>query len=43
VSIIYQFIENGNIVEDGSFQELVIKDGGKFKEMWETQVNGMVV
>ena len=36
-------IENGNIVEDGSFQELVIKDGGKFKEMWETQVNGMVV
>ena len=36
-------MEDGNIVEDGSFQELVAKDGGKFKEMWDSQVNGMVV
>lgn len=36
-------IEGENIVEDGSFQELIAKDGGKFKEMWDSQVNGMVV
>lgn len=36
-------MEDGNIVEDGSFQELVGKEGGKFKEMWDSQVNGMVV
>jgi len=36
-------IEDGNIVEDGSFQELLAKERGKFKEMWDTQVNGMVV
>ena len=27
-------MEDVNIVEDGSFQELVAKDGGKFKEKW---------
>lgn len=36
-------IEDGKIVEEGSFQELVTKNNGKFKEMWESQVNGMVV
>ena len=36
-------MEDGNIVEDGSLQELVAKDGGRFKEMWDSQVNGMVV
>jgi ATP-binding cassette subfamily B protein len=36
-------MEDGSIVEDGSFQELIAKDGGKFKEMWDSQVNGMVV
>jgi ATP-binding cassette subfamily B protein len=36
-------IEGGTIVEDGSFQELIAKNGGKFKEMWDSQVNGMVV
>lgn len=36
-------IEDGNIVEDGSFQELLAKDSGKFKEMWDSHVNGMVV
>jgi ATP-binding cassette subfamily B protein len=35
-------IEDGNIVEDGSFQELIAKDHGKFKEMWDSQVNGML-
>ncbi len=36
-------IENGKIVEDGSFQDLLAKDGGKFKQMWDSQVNGMVL
>ncbi len=36
-------IEDGQIVEDGSFADLLAKDNGKFKEMWEHQVNGMVV
>jgi ATP-binding cassette subfamily B protein len=36
-------IEGGQIVEDGSFQELLAKDDGRFKEMWDSQVNGMVV
>ena len=36
-------IEGGQIVEDDNFQELLAKDTGRFKEMWEHQVNGMVV
>ena len=36
-------IEGGQIVEDGSFQDLLAKDGGRFKAMWDSQVNGMVV
>lgn len=36
-------MEDGHIVQDGSFQELLAKEDGKFKEMWDTQVNGMVV
>jgi ATP-binding cassette subfamily B protein len=36
-------MESGLVVEDGSFEELVSKEGGKFKELWEHQVNGMVV
>lgn len=36
-------MEGGKVVEDGSFQELFIKENGKFKEMWDSQVNGMVV
>ena len=35
-------IEDGNIVEDGSFNELTAKDSGKFKEMWDNHVNGML-
>ena len=36
-------IEGGQIVEDGSFQGLLAKDGGRFKQMWDSQVNGMVI
>lgn len=36
-------IEGGNIVEDGSFQELLAIERGKFKTMWDSQVNGMVI
>lgn len=36
-------IENGEIVEDGSFNELISKANGKFKKMWDSQVDGMVV
>ena len=36
-------IEGGQIVEDGSFQELLAKNDGRFKQMWDSQVNGMVV
>jgi ATP-binding cassette subfamily B protein len=36
-------MEDGRIVEDGSFAELVEKPNGRFKELWEHQVNGMVI
>jgi ABC-type multidrug transport system fused ATPase/permease subunit len=29
-------------VEDGSFVELIAKEG-RFKELWDHQVNGMVI
>ncbi len=35
-------LENGNIAEDGSFAELLSLPRGKFKELWEHQVNGML-
>lgn len=35
-------MEDGKIVEDGSFEELLVIPNGKFKELWEHQVNGMV-
>ena len=35
-------IENGQIVEDGSFQDLLAKNDGMFKKMWNSQINGMV-
>ncbi len=35
-------LENGCIVEDGSLKEL-LKHNGKFKSLWEHQVNGMIV
>ncbi|XVN42428.1 MAG: ATP-binding cassette domain-containing protein [Candidatus Rickettsia vulgarisii] len=36
-------MEDGKIVEDGSFAELLAISNGKFKELWEHQVNGMVI
>jgi len=36
-------IEGGDIVEDGSFQELIALDNGNFKAMWDSQINGMVI
>ena len=35
-------MDNGRIVEEGSFDELISKNG-RFKELWNHQVNGMVV
>lgn len=35
--------DNGKIIEDGSFTELINLKKGYFKELWEHQVNGMVV
>lgn len=35
--------DNGKIVEDGGFSELINIRDGKFKELWEHQVNGMMV
>lgn len=36
-------LENGHIIEDGSFKELLQKRDGKFKSLWEHQVDGMIV
>jgi ATP-binding cassette subfamily B protein len=36
-------IENSQIVKDGNFVELLAMPNGKFKELWEHQVNGMVI
>jgi len=37
------FIESGKILEEGKFLELINKDGGKFKELWSHQAEGMLV
>jgi ATP-binding cassette subfamily B protein len=36
-------IDAGNIIEDGSFDELMAIKQGYFKRLWETQVNGMIL
>lgn len=36
-------IDNGKIIEDGSFEELMACENGRFREMWDHQANGMVV
>jgi len=36
-------MDKGKIIEDGSFDELIAKENGRFKEMWEHQAGGMVV
>jgi len=35
-------MDKGKIVESGTFAELINKEKGKFKELWEHQVNGFV-
>ncbi|MEY4464026.1 MAG: ABC-type multidrug transport system, ATPase and permease component [Pseudomonadota bacterium] len=35
-------MDKGEIVESGTFTELLSKEKGKFKELWEHQVNGFV-
>lgn len=35
-------MKDGNIVEDGSFTELLAIPDGKFKKLWDSQVNGMI-
>ncbi|MCX7337814.1 MAG: ABC transporter ATP-binding protein [Alphaproteobacteria bacterium] len=36
-------MEDGNIIEDGDFSTLLAIPNGRFKNLWEHQVNGMVV
>lgn len=36
-------IEEGNIVEDGKPEDLLQKEGGIFKNMWEHQVKGFII
>ena len=36
-------MENGKIIEDGSFVELLAISNGKFRELWDHQVNGMLI
>jgi len=34
-------MDNGKIIEDGSFEELIKKENGKFKELWRVQAEGI--
>lgn len=36
-------IDHGKIVEDGQPEELLVKDHGIFKDMWERQVQGFIL
>ncbi|CAO4836562.1 MAG: Putative multidrug export ATP-binding/permease protein [Holosporales bacterium] len=36
-------MNDGKIIEDGSFDELITIPDGQFKSLWDHQVNGMVV
>ncbi len=36
-------MENGLIVEDGNFEELLKIKNGKFKELWDRQTNGLIL
>ena len=36
-------VENGKIIEDGSFSELIAKQNGKFTELWNSQMDGLIV
>ena len=36
-------MDKGKIIEDGSFAELISKENGRFRELWNHQVNGMII
>ena len=36
-------MDKGEVVEEGSFSGLMALEKGRFKELWEQQVNGMLV
>jgi ATP-binding cassette subfamily B protein len=36
-------MEDGEIIEEGKFDELIIKKNSYFKKLWDSQVNGMIV
>jgi ATP-binding cassette subfamily B protein len=36
-------MNQGKIIEDGTFNDLINKPNGKFRELWNNQVNGMLV
>lgn len=36
-------LENGQIIEDGNFSDLLLIENGKFAELWQHQANGMLV
>lgn len=35
-------LESGKIVEDDNFANLLNKNDGKFNEMWNHQIDGMI-
>jgi len=36
-------LDKGKIVEDGNFSQLMSKENGKFKELWNHQLGGMII
>lgn len=36
-------MEDGRVIEDGSFDQLIQNEQGYFKKLWDSQVNGMVL
>ena len=35
-------VDKGKIIEDGSFDELVVKENGRLKEVWKHKAGGVV-
>jgi ABC-type multidrug transport system fused ATPase/permease subunit len=36
-------MDAGQVIEDGTFEDLMSREKGYFKRLWDTQVNGMVL
>ncbi len=36
-------MDAGKIIEDGTFEELMLLNHGYFIRLWETQINGMIL